>query len=269
MDEGKKLYRFGKDNWLKEDYTNARICYEKAALEYNHGKSYNQLGYMYQCGVGLSINIEKAIEYYKKGISLGNRHSKINLSWLYLYTKDITAARKIIEELYNDSKCQHATQLIGMLYLFFLNDEEKGLFYLKSNIINNYANSFVAIAIYLNTKDPKNRNEILNHIFKAIELGSSSALAEINSGIFNLTYQEKLKVIEVAIDGYNKCDKYIKSDYIREMGKLLNNSDIIKLFFHKIEFLKAKIDNLENHIYYSPDGPGFLEAKNDFINHIK
>ncbi len=63
-------------------YTNALIWYEKAASE-NHALAINNLAYLYDLGLGVDSDKQKAFTLYRKSADLGWAEAMINLALMY------------------------------------------------------------------------------------------------------------------------------------------------------------------------------------------
>ena len=62
--------------------------------------SLNELGYMYEHGLGMERNIEKAIELYKKAIQKDHRDAMYNLASMYDYGEGVEHNYKKAIKLY-------------------------------------------------------------------------------------------------------------------------------------------------------------------------
>ena len=240
---------------------------------------------MYEYGLGVSKNIEKSLEYYKKGSSLGDKYSKYNLAIYYKLgieiEKDLSMAIKLLEECASLGNV-NAINYLATIYLYDLNDL-KGLQYLEQNIKRNDVDSLIYLSKYildrkfdLKINDWRNQPkdiqlEYIKLFLTGIEHGSLYALTEIEFGMpyisNDISQYIREETFKLAMNGYQKCNanKYDKFDYIKIMNSLLDPTKKSNLLFEEIINLQSKIIDLENQIYYLPDGPGYLEAKNDFI----
>lgn len=67
----------------KQDYQNAQLWFNKLA-QINIPSGQRGLGWLYQNGLGVSKNMEKALEYYKKAADQNFSHAQNDLGWIYL-----------------------------------------------------------------------------------------------------------------------------------------------------------------------------------------
>lgn len=65
------------------DYKRAFLMCKRAASA-DHDRALNLLGIMYQNGIGVGINLEKAKDSYLKASRLGNAYGMNNVAWLIL-----------------------------------------------------------------------------------------------------------------------------------------------------------------------------------------
>ncbi|KAL0211466.1 hypothetical protein P9112_009764 [Eukaryota sp. TZLM1-RC] len=77
-----ELYQKAKSLALEENYPEAVEFYEEAAIA-NHSAAANELGKLYQEGVGVTQNDELALFLFKKAADLTNTEAMINLSKCY------------------------------------------------------------------------------------------------------------------------------------------------------------------------------------------
>ena len=63
---------------VERDYNKAKKYYE-IAIEYNNLNAFNNLGYMYENGHGVAINFNKAVKYYEIAMRSGNISAFNNL----------------------------------------------------------------------------------------------------------------------------------------------------------------------------------------------
>lgn len=67
---------------MEQDYEQALGWYLRAEELGFTGGYFSRIGYMYENGMGCKKNIEKAIEYYKKGSECGDNGSALNFARL-------------------------------------------------------------------------------------------------------------------------------------------------------------------------------------------
>ena len=109
------LYLAGGDH---RPLLNAIDLYRRA-MEKGHASAFNDMGYIYEFGLGLPKNIQKAIEYYQKAIDRGYADALANLAELYESGTEVPQDHHKAFELYQNASqhgCQWAYRYLGVLY---------------------------------------------------------------------------------------------------------------------------------------------------------
>jgi TPR repeat protein len=114
-----EILKNGNDFLDKKDYVQAKYWYEKG-VELNNGNAMNQLGYLYNFGIGVTQDYATAIYWYKKGAELNNSDAMANLGYLY---EQIGVTQDYIKTLYWYEKSAelnngNAMKGLGALYNF-------------------------------------------------------------------------------------------------------------------------------------------------------
>lgn len=298
MNKGKEYYKIAKDYWKKEDYENAKIYYEKAC-EMEYAKAFNNLGLIYGYDLlRIGIYSDKAMEYYNKSIMLGYNIAKYNLAICYKQ-KDIKMDEsiKLLEDAY---KCgyKQSTYMLAYIYLYKLNNINKGLEYLIEGMNLNVGDCYAEFGNYLNNNGKlvipnmkekfsfygesciinkvieANRTQIIHLFLKAIENGSYLGIKYLSDLSKNQRINKtdiiyhKIMIINDIREGYKKCDKYMIFKWIKELTNLLQANPvliypIIKSNISEIELLNSKVNDLESKVY-APGGLEYLKAKDNF-----
>ena len=96
-----ELFLLGKQARQAGDYKRAKSYYEQA-VALNDAEAMNNLGMIYDEGLGIPTNYAKAKELFDRAISLGYLFATINLGNLYLrgtgVPKDYTRAKQLYEQ---------------------------------------------------------------------------------------------------------------------------------------------------------------------------
>ena len=112
-------YNFGVIYYKKRDYIRAAEWFEKAAAN-NYFDAQNQLGSMYQQGLGVEKNYAKAMEWYRKAADNGSAAAQNNIGYIYRNGLGVEKDNAKAAEWYRKSAAQGnvSAQLnIGNMYL--------------------------------------------------------------------------------------------------------------------------------------------------------
>jgi tetratricopeptide (TPR) repeat protein len=217
---------------FENDYDEG-IKYLKMAIEKGCGKSMFDLGWLYQHGKGVAKNIDVAIKYYKMAVEKGNSDAMLILGDIYIDGKNI---EKNFEEAIKYYKMaiekgdKHAMYDLGKMYQY------------GNGVDKNFEE---AIRYYIMTNNA-------DYFFMCIaEL--ERMIAEINK----LSNDEKIKYYRLL--NQHKGTK----EYARKIIITYRVDDIIQMY-EENKKLKKKVEELETHIRYMPDGIGYYEAKEEF-----
>ena len=84
-DERNELTRYQKDkNYIDEIHFYKKIIQDSTSWSFRKAFSYNQMGYLYENGLGVPQDHTKAFEYYYEAAKLENSTGKCNLAFCYL-----------------------------------------------------------------------------------------------------------------------------------------------------------------------------------------
>ena len=119
--------------------------YEKAAQQ-NHAAAWNNIGALYQNGIGYSYNIKKAIKYFEKAVELGDGMALNNLADLYYFGEHVKQNYEKALNFYKkaEKKLYYNYDKISEIY-YQLRDYENLLIYLKKDYDNSYSHIYYGI----------------------------------------------------------------------------------------------------------------------------
>ena len=216
---------------FENDYDEG-IKYLKMAIEKGCGKSMFDLGWLYQHGKGVAKNIDVAIKYYKIAVEKGNSEAMRALGDIYTGGANI---EKNFEEAIKYYKMAvekgdgYAMYDLGTMYQYGIGVDK---------------DFEEAIRYYIMTIDAK-------HHMRMGEL--ERMIVEINK----LSIAEKIKYCKLL------KQREETNEYAREIIITCSVDDIISMC-EENKKLKKKVEELETHIRYMPDGIGYYEAKEEF-----
>lgn len=98
-DDGKQLFAHGKIFFDQENYSKALASFKKAA-ELGHAEAMNNLGFIYDQGVGIIYDSDKAKNWYSKAAEAGSPTAMLNLALIHSNgdERDIVKAVKYFEK---------------------------------------------------------------------------------------------------------------------------------------------------------------------------
>ena len=252
----------------QKDYQKALQLYLKAK---SNGHNEAQIGRIYRDGLGTSVDINKAIEHYQKGVDFGNTNSMINLGILYYEGKSIQQDYYKAFELFEKaSDLENKTAYAWLAECYYYGngtkkDYQKALqLYLKGNLYG-YTQSQIG-RIYESGQDvKKNLTEALNWYKKANESGEDcKADIERINNLLNKKPEnksiDKTKVQTKAnsnkpIKAYEGDKPYIFVSYshndskvVKEVLQMLINQGYRIWFDEGIRAGSSWTENLMNHI---------------------
>ncbi|KAF9900301.1 hypothetical protein EC991_007643 [Linnemannia zychae] len=103
---------------VQQDYNAAMEWYTKAAIQ-GHAKAQNDIGYMYDVGLGVSRDYDRAMIWYRKASDQGSASAQYNIGDLYEkglgVTQDYSAAMEWYQKAASKGHA-HAFSNIGFLY---------------------------------------------------------------------------------------------------------------------------------------------------------
>ena len=252
----------------QKDYQKALQLYLKAK---SNGYNEAQIGWIYRDGLGTSVDINKAIEHYQKGVDFGNTNSMISLGILYYEGKGIQQDYYKAFELFEKaSDLENKTAYAWLAECYYYGngakkDYQKALqLYLKGNLYG-YTQSQIG-RIYESGQDvKKNLTEALNWYKKANESGEDcKADIERINNLLNKKPEnksiDKTKVETKAnsnkpIKAYEGDKPYIFVSYshtdskvVKEVLQMLINQGYRIWFDEGIRAGSSWTENLMNHI---------------------
>ena len=95
-DEVEAIFNKGRKEYYSNNYSEAVIWFEKAALQ-GHAKAQFNLGYCYKYARGISQNLQLAVYWFTEAAKQGNYHAQYNLG--YCYEKEEGVSKKLSEAL--------------------------------------------------------------------------------------------------------------------------------------------------------------------------
>jgi TPR repeat protein len=136
------LYMNG-ERGVKRDYKQA-FKYGEIAAELDSAPALNNLGIMYETGLYVKQDREKAIQYLTRASEKEYSISQYNLAKLYLEGNHSKDSKKGLELLIKSAEQGYvdAQAYLGKYYVFKLQDYEKGVYWLKKGADQN---SYAAI----------------------------------------------------------------------------------------------------------------------------
>ena len=252
----------------QKDYQKALQLYLKAE---SNGHNEAQIGWIYRDGLGTSVDINKAIEHFQKGVDFGNTNSMISLGILYYEGKGIQQDYYKAFELFKKaSDLENKTAYAWLAECYYYGngakkDYQKALqLYLKGNLYG-YTQSQIG-RIYESGQDvKKNLTEALNWYKKANESGEDcKADIERINNLLNKKPEnksiDKTKVETKAnsnkpIKAYEGDKPYIFVSYshtdskvVKEVLQMLINQGYRIWFDEGIRAGSSWTENLMNHI---------------------
>jgi len=98
----------------KNDFYKA-VEYYTAGYLLDHPSATNNLARLYEVGLGVEKNTDKAIELYKRAIELNNTHAMVNLSSIYINNKEYKQAIELCNKAI-ELKDANAMNNLGIYY---------------------------------------------------------------------------------------------------------------------------------------------------------
>ena len=109
--ESEELTRYQKDkNYIEEINFYKKIIQDSASTSSHEAFSYNNMGYLYENGLGVPQDYTKAFEYYYEAAKLESSTGKCNLGFCYLngigVDRDKEMAKYWLEKVCIDDRCE-------------------------------------------------------------------------------------------------------------------------------------------------------------------
>ena len=223
------MYRLGRG--VERNYEET-MKYYKMSAEMGNTYAINSLGNLYYTGEGVEKNYDEAMKYYMISIEKGNSEAMSNVGHMYQIgegvEKNIDEAIRYYKMAIEKGNCS-AMNNIGCIYQ------------LGEGIEKNFRK---AIKYYKMAIENGNRN-VRNNL--------SVLVQEINK----LTTNEKIEYYKLL----NQCEK--TKEYAQKIVIKQETSDIVQMH-DIIERMSQRLEELETHVRYMPDGIGYHEAKMEF-----
>lgn len=178
------LYDFGQGG-LPQDYTQAATWYQ-LALGQNVPLALNNMGELYQYGLGVSQNDQKAFELYLKSSAQGNRKGQYLAGYFYEQGRATTKNYTKALELYRKSADQgyaQAQNAMGYMYEFgygVKSDVDQALTWYRKAADQEYeVGQYNVGYVYRYLMTPPNDQEAFKWFQKAALLGHADAQNEL------------------------------------------------------------------------------------------
>lgn len=122
------------------------IAYYEKAAQQNHPAAWNNIGALYQNGIGYSLNIKKAIQAYGKAAELGDGMALANLGDLYYFGEHVIRDYDKALDFYQkaEKKYYYNYDKISEIY-YQLRDYNNLLVYLKKDYDQSYSGIYYGI----------------------------------------------------------------------------------------------------------------------------
>lgn len=261
----------------KQDYTNARNCYEKMK-SITDFHIFNNLGDIYFLGLGVEQDYDKALSWYKKineqnysdiPNSLENIADtyfyKANEKFTYYYKKSLFIYSKCLE-LYQElhvSSFEH----IGYIYSVYEKKKDKSLEFYEKAIEKGSIDALEVIGnIYYEDKDLQDISKAINYYEQLINKSNNYSnyvkiLDRIGDYYFfeNRDYDKAIKYYEFG-STYNSYEAKLQlgAMYISGVGVKKNTKKGIHYYEEASKLLKTEVCYRLGDIYYE----GILVEKN-------
>ena len=213
----------------------------------------NEIGELYDYGVEVEENFDKARVLYEMSISLGNKKALCNLGWLYYNGQGVDKDDNKAKKLFNDAiNAGEASAFYGLGYLFKENGDFQPAIEMLENLIKLHEEkdlkckevewSYTLLGdIYIDEIKPMNFKKGMLYYSKAIELGSSCAARSLG----DIYYYGKgiEKDLDIAKKYY---EQVIECENCLEIAKnRLNSIEYMKKQEEEEKVRKFNLDNLE------------------------
>lgn len=258
------LYFYG--TGVQKDYVKAFTLLELANNS-GYRRAMDLLGYMYWNGFGTVLNRVKAVEVYETASNLGDKFAKVSLAYIYYKGFEMPVDYKKAFELFESASNlgnMEGTHYMGKMYF-----EGRGVTqnYKKAIELFEIASSFgetmsinKLAELYEHGLDPELKQDYIKAIELYLKSGNYEKIREIIDGIFGLD-----NCVNNSDTGKTISPKIL--DYFLQLDLSMIYGDNIPQTLILIQNVyKQKIDMIHLHFYYSCEGKGFNEAKEDFYN---
>lgn len=138
----------------QERFQKALYWYEKAGQQ-GHAAALNNIGHIYECGIGVPRDCHKAFPYFQKAANEGNSVAKHNLAQMYLDNKGLPDTEEF-QKLTDDQRTTEGIQLLldaaSQGYIF--SELQLGKYHLGKNRQSMAYNWFLKAATNYEQSDP-------------------------------------------------------------------------------------------------------------------
>ena len=122
------------------------IAYYELAAKENHPVAWNNLGALYQNGIGFAFDIKKAIKAFTKAVALGDAMALVNLGDLYYFGTHVKEDSKKALNYYLKAEKNYLYNYDKIAELYYqLRNYEELLVYLKKDYDKSYSSIYYGI----------------------------------------------------------------------------------------------------------------------------
>ncbi|MEA1915129.1 MAG: tetratricopeptide repeat protein, partial [Campylobacterota bacterium] len=93
------LFRYAIELENKDEYEKSKAIYKRLATQ-NYSRAMNNLGYIYNAGLGEKQDYKKAVYWYTKASKLNNSMAIYNLALMYEHAKGVESNKPYAQKLY-------------------------------------------------------------------------------------------------------------------------------------------------------------------------
>ena len=208
--KAESLYKNGR-------YTEAFNIAMRLALT-GYAPAMNMLGDMYRLGQGVEYNSREAVEWYRKGMKLGNYDASYNLALCYLagvgVGRDSEVGLRMLEELAGENYLRAVNELAGIYYNGngVKKDLKKAVEYYKHSAESGSARALYNLAMMYHDgvyfqQDSSRSREFLEKVLSTDDSGAA-ALAAYNLGFFAERGIGQPQDFVKAVEYYSKAISY-------------------------------------------------------------
>jgi TPR repeat protein len=263
------MYKVGMMYLLNNDSHNAFVEFTNSA-ERKNKESMNQLGHMYEHGIGCEKDINKAIEWYKKSADSGNARSMYKLGMIYILNNELPEA--VLEfKKSAELKNKEATFHLGHMYEHGFGCEKnmnKAIEWYTKSADSGDANGMYKLALYYK-KVEFNLGKVVYYLNLSADTGhklAQFALGGMYENGFNSIKPDLVKSLkyyelskkngqEINTIELNEFIKEILHSFLTKLKNLVENykndrslfdkSKKYKRYNYNIGVLYYKLNNLE------------------------
>ncbi|WP_370900800.1 tetratricopeptide repeat protein [Chryseobacterium gossypii] len=147
----------------------AGISYLEQAAEKDYAAAWNNIGYLYQQGIGYSKNIVKAIEAYEKAAALGDGQAMSNLGHLYFYGDETEQNYDLALDFYKKAEKKYFFNEENISEIYYQRQDYANLQrYLKKDVGNTYSHIYYGIMYDHGFGVKQNIKKAIRHYEKAL-----------------------------------------------------------------------------------------------------